>query len=207
MNIRSSKVPRAITVVMGCAMLGAVLGCAGPSEELVLEVTQTSNGFLLGPEDVLEVMVWRNKDLSKEVVVRPDGLISIPLIGDVQASGLTADQLGRRIEERLQVFMETPRVSVHVKEVNSYILYVVGEVRNPGKYRLKSYASVLQAIALAGGFTPFASKNEIQVVRNSQNDDGRLHEIHIPVRYDDLLSGDGELGNFVLRPGDIVVVP
>lgn len=207
MNIRSSKVPRAITVVMGCAMLGVVLGCAGPSRELVLEVTQTSNGFLLGPEDVLEVIVWRNADLSKEVVVRPDGLISIPLIGDVEASGLTADQLGRRIAERLQEFMDTPRVSVHVKEVNSYILYVVGEVRKPGKYQLKSYASVLQAIALAGGFTQFASKNEMQVVRNSQNDDGRPHEIHIPVRYDDLLSGEGELGNFVLRPGDIVVVP
>ena len=94
-----------------------------------------------------------------------------------------------------------------MKEVNSYNVFILGEVQKPGKYQLKSHTSVLQAIALAGGFTLYASKNKMQVVTSEANGDGRPHEIRIPVRYDELLSGKGERGNFVLKSGDIVVVP
>jgi len=98
-------------------------------------------------------------------------------------------------------------VTVSVKEVNSYNVYVLGEVAKPGKYQLKSHTTVLQAIAMAGGFTIYASKNKMQVVRNSLNGDGRPREMRIPARYDDLVSGKGELGNFILKAADIVVVP
>jgi len=191
-----------LTVVLACL----AAGCAGRSGNVSKELAQPVE-FLLGPEDVLEVNVWRNQDLSRLVVVRPDGMISMPLIGDVQASDLTANQLAARIADRLREFKENPSVSVSVKEVNSYNIYVLGEVSKPGKYQVKSHTSILQAIALAGGFTLFASKNKLQVVRNSANGDGKPHEIRIPVRYDDLLSGGGGPGNFILKSGDIVVVP
>ncbi len=199
-----------------CALTAAALvtglsGCATVSEDElkdVLKEAKYSYGeFLIGPEDVLEVRVWRNQDLTKEVVVRPDGMISMPLIGDVRASGRTANMLAQEIQERLKQFKESPMVSVHVRQVNSYSVYVIGEVAGPGKYQLKSYATVLQVIALAGGFTQYASRNKIQVVRNGVNGDGERREIHIPVRYDDLLDGTGEPGNFILKSGDIVVVP
>jgi Periplasmic protein involved in polysaccharide export len=181
-------------------------GCIGHSENLK-EAQATTTDFFLGPEDVLEITVWRNQDLSRQTVVRPDGMVSMPLIGDVQASGLTANQLAARIADRLKEFKESPSVSVSVKEVNSYNIFVLGEVGKPGKYQLKSNTSVLQAIAIAGGFSIYASKNKMQVVTTEVNGDGRPHEIRIPVRYNDLLNGKGERGNFVLKSGDIVVVP
>ncbi|HXX74368.1 MAG TPA: polysaccharide biosynthesis/export family protein [Nitrospiraceae bacterium] len=163
--------------------------------------------WLLGPEDVLVVTVWRNQDLSREVVIRPDGMISMPLIGDVQAAGLTANVLAKRIAERMTEFMSTPTVSVQVKEVSSYFIFVTGEVSKPGKYPLKSFATVLQAVSLAQGFTPFAAKNKMQVVRMVKNGNGDMHEVHIPVGFDDLVSGKGPVRNFVLKSGDVIVVP
>src|SRR5947199_2809247 len=163
--------------------------------------------FLLGPEDVLVVTVWRNQDLSRDVVIRPDGLISMPLIGDVPAAGLTANQLAKRIAERLKEIMATPTVSVQVKEVNSYFIYVLGEVTKPGKYPLKSYATVMQGVSLAGGITPFASKNKMHVLRVSTNGFGEQHQIQIPVAYDEILSGRSSVGNFFLKSGDVIVVP
>ena len=200
-----------VRVVSTCALLGTVLGCAGVSEEMrkemLKETSRSSQDFLLGPEDMLEVVVWRHQDLSREVVVRPDGMISVPLIGDVRVSGLTADELAQRIAARMEEFKESPMVSVHVKEVNSYSVYVLGEVTNPGKFQLKTYTTLLHAIALAGGFTEFASRNDIQVIRKSVNGNGTQGDMHIPVRYDDLLDGEGEVGNFLLNSGDILVVP
>ena len=194
-------------MTLGAVVLVALFGCAGISQELLDEINHTPNEFLLGPEDVLDVVVWRNQDLSREVVIRPDGMISLPLVGDVQASGVTADQLGERIAERLKEFKENPSVTVSVKQVNSYNIYVLGEVPKPGKYQLRSYTTVLQAIAMAGGFTPYASRGKIQVVRDSANGEGKPREIRIPVDYDDVLAGKNEPGNFRLKTGDIVVVP
>ena len=199
--------PRTIAVVVSFCVFGFALGCVGPAYEGGVEKTSSSKEFLLGPEDVLEVNVWRNQDLSRVVVVRPDGMISMPLIGDIRASGLTATQLAESISKRLKEFKENPSVSVSVKEVNSYFIYVLGEVARPGKVPLKSYATVLQGISIAGGFTPYASKNKIQVVRPNAQVDGEPREMRIPVRYDDLLSGTGEPGNFILKSGDTIVVP
>jgi len=165
-------------------------------------------GFLLGPEDELEITVWKNLELSRITAIRPDGLISMPLIGDIQAAGLTADVLAQRITERLkQYFATTPSVSVSVKTINSYSVFVLGEVTKPGKYQLKSYITVLQAISTAGGFTDYAKRNKLQIVRVTENSDRTRREVRIPLRYDDLVTGRGEPGNIVLHPGDTVLVP
>jgi polysaccharide export outer membrane protein len=182
-----------------------IVGCA--AEQKYQVEYEPPSSFLLGPEDVLTVTVWRNQDLSREVVVRPDGMISMPLIGDVPAAGVSTDVLAKRIAERLVEYMGNPTVSVQVKEVKSYYIYVVGEVTKPGKYPLQSYATVLQGISLANGFTPFASKNKMHVVRMVRNGTGRMEEVRIPVGYDDLVAGKSKVGNFILRSGDTIVVP
>jgi polysaccharide export outer membrane protein len=209
MRMRSVHLTRAIGWLLLSTLLITVQGCAGgPSLEAIDEANRGGKDFVLGPEDVLEISVWRNQDLSrKDVVVRPDGKISMPLIGELVASGLDANQLANLITERLKEFKERPSVSVSVKEVNSYSIYVLGEVAKPGKYQLKSHATVLQAVAVAGGFSIYAAKNKMQVLRRLVKEDGKLREIRIPARYDDLVSGEGEIGNFILKTGDVVLVP
>jgi polysaccharide biosynthesis/export protein len=208
MNPRTMFGATTVHVVVITALLGSVVGCFETTGDIVEEAGNSQKDFLLGPEDVLDIVVWKNDDLSqKAVVVRPDGKISMPLIGEVMAGGLTANQLASQIASRLKEFKERPTVTVSVKEVNSYYVYVLGEVSKPGKYQLKSHATVLQALAVANGFTIYAAKNKMQVIRNVQTEDGTLHEIRIPARYDDLISGRGELGNFFLKTGDVVVVP
>ncbi|MDH5727200.1 MAG: polysaccharide export protein, partial [Nitrospira sp.] len=141
------------------------MGCAEKRVDYKVDVVEPSD-FFLGPEDVLKVTVWKSPDLSGEVTIRPDGTITMPLIGDVPAAGLAANVLAKHIGERLTEYMSSPIVTVQVKEVNSYFIYVMGEVVKPGKYPLKSYANVMQGISLAGGFAPFANKNKIKVLRN-----------------------------------------
>lgn len=188
-------------IVLGAGMPG----CAQPT--LGEREYAAPQEFLLGPEDVVEIAVWKNQDMTKIVPIRPDGVISMPIIGDVRAAGLTTDALAQRITERLKPYIANPSVSVSVKDLNSYFIFVVGEVAKPGKFQLKSYATVLQAISLAGGFTEYAKKNKMQVVRLTPNGDKKLREIHIPVRYDDVVSGRTESGNIILSSGDTVVVP
>lgn len=163
--------------------------------------------FLIGPEDILVVTVWRNQDLSKEVIVRPDGKISLPLIGDIVAAGLTAQALSKHIADALAEYMSTPTVSVQVKEINSYHIYVVGEVARPGKIVLKSFTSVVQGISYAGGFTTFASRNNVHVLRMVKNGQGETKQVMIPVPYMDIVQGKNLDANFILRAGDVIVVP
>jgi len=182
-----------------------VSGCFKP--DVIIPPGPPKEGFVLGPEDVIEVVVWKNPDLSRQVVIRPDGKISLPLIGDLPASGLTADQLAGSIAERFKAYKANPSVSINVIEVNSYYVFIVGEVNGPGKLQLKSYTTLLQAISLVGGFTQFASRNDIRVIRNVINTDGKIHELRIPIRYDDLISDDGGVYNITLKSGDTIIVP
>lgn len=212
MTIAMSSRQRAWTLLSWCLLATMVFGSGGCAEQRMddkLDLTAPSE-FSLGPEDVLRVTVWKSPDLSGEVTIRPDGTITMPLIGDVQAVGLTANVLAKHITERLTEYISAPIVTVQVKEVNSYFIYVLGEVVRPGKYPLKSYANVMQGISLAGGLAPFASKNKIKVLRNvstgPQGHEGK-HQIEIPVRYDDILKGTAMPGNFILRSGDVIVVP
>lgn len=187
-------------------LAGGAVGCVGEQVNYKVDMVAPSE-FLLGPEDVLNVTIWKNQDLSREVVVRPDGMISMPLVGDIQATGLTANLLAKRIAERLTEYLASPIVFVQVKDVNSYFIYVMGEVAKPGKYSLKSYANVMQGISLAGGFTPYAKKNKIKVLRVMADGSNGKHQVEIPVQYDEILKGNAVPGNFFLRIGDVIVVP
>lgn len=201
-----SRLTRIATQLCVVGLVAIMLpGCV---EDLVQKRTyETPAGFLLGPEDLLEITVWKNPDLSRVTAIRPDGLISMPIIGDVQASGLTADALAHRISDRVKQYIRDPAVSVSVKELNSYSIFVLGEVSKPGKYRAKSYITLLQAISMAGGLTEYAKKNRMQVVRLRPNGDHKIDELRIPFNYDDLIMGSGDPGNIILLSGDTVVVP
>jgi polysaccharide export outer membrane protein len=165
----------------------------------------STGDYKIGSEDVLDVIVWKSPDLSKVVSVRPDGKISLPLIGDIVVEGLTVAQVKQDLEARLKEFKESPNVSVVVQQVNSYGIYVLGEVAKPGRYQMKTFTTVLQAISTAGGFTPYAAKNKMFVLRKSSN---AGTETRIDVSYDDIISGGGNVSqNILLIPGDTVVVP
>lgn len=197
--------------VVGALILATAMsavGCAGPSAEVIAETKNATKEFLLGPEDVLDIVVWRSDDMTqRDVVVRPDGKISMPLIGEVEATGRTAKEVAAHIAERLKEYKESPTVYVKVKEANSYYVYVLGDVTKPGKYQVKSHATVLQAIAMAGGFTTYAAKNNMQVRRTVVGQDGSSKEFKIPAPYDELVSGEGKIKDFVLKTGDMIVVP
>jgi polysaccharide biosynthesis/export protein len=164
-------------------------------------VSATGPQYRLGPEDVLRISVWGNKDLTLDLVVRPDGKISVPLIQDIQAEGLTAAELADLIQQRLLAYIKEPHVSVIVLQVNASKFYVVGAVKKPGTYFLRGDVSVLQALAMAEGFTTFASPRKIRLVRNV----GGKQEVR-RVNYYDVI-GKGGRGNYLLRPGDTIVVP
>ena len=163
-----------------------------------------TENYIIGPEDVLEITVWRNVDLSKVVTVRPDGKVSLPLIGDVEAVGRSAGQLAELIAARLKEYKENPQVSIVVQQVNSYAIYVMGEITRPGKFPLKSKTTLLQAITLAGGFTPNAARNKLVVFRFG---DKGQKDIKIKASYDDIILRDSSLQNIELKPGDTIVVP
>jgi polysaccharide export outer membrane protein len=196
--------------VLVVALLLAVQVGAGGCLQQDVQYRGTSvppTEFLIGPEDVLVVTVWRNQELSKEVIVRPDGKISMPLLGDIPAAGLTAQALSKQLADGLVEFMSTPTVSVQVKEINSYHIFAVGEVARPGKIVLKSFTSVLQGISYAGGFTLFASRNNVHVLRNVMNGQGETKQVMIPVPYQDIVQGKNLEANIILKAGDVIVVP
>ncbi len=161
----------------------------------------TAPEYRLGPEDVLRISVWENRELTLDVVVRPDGKISFPLIQDVQAEGLTAAELASSIHQKLLSFIMDPQVSVIVTQVNAPKVFVIGNVTRPGPYPLRSDTSILQALSLAGGFTQFASPRSIKLVRGT----GAKQEVK-KVNYYSLIESGGE-GNYLLKPGDTIVVP
>ncbi len=161
-----------------------------------------SGAYVIGPEDGLDISVWKDDSLKTSALVRPDGGISFPLVGELAAAGLTADQLREEIRKRLERFIPDAVVTVAVVHVASYRIYVLGRVNKPGDYTVGRDVDVLQALTLAGGLTPFAHENDIRVVRKV---DGR--STTIPFRYSDVLK-DGDLAqNITLRSGDVLLVP
>ncbi len=163
-----------------------------------------SSAYLIGPGDMLSITVWKNDTLSRVVPVRPDGKISIPLLHDVQASGLTAMQLRDKISTALSEFMPNPEVTVSVSDVRSLRVSILGEVVKPGVLELRGETTILEAIAMAGGFKDFASPSKITVIRNEEN--GKTKRIRF--NYNRAVSsGASDEENLVLRSGDVVVVP
>jgi polysaccharide export outer membrane protein len=158
--------------------------------------------YRIGPEDTLQIFVWKNETLSRLVSVRPDGKISLPLLGDVQASGQTARELRDTLVKRYVEFIASPEISVIVNEVKSIKVSVIGEVPKAGRYELKSRTTVLDMLAMAGGFGQFASRSRVFVLRPEA---GKMKRI--PFNFNKAVSEGGEQENFYLQPGDIVVVP
>ena len=177
---------------------------AQTSEKLEKALLIVTPEYFIGPEDVLNITVWRNVDLSREVTVRPDGRISLPLIGDITAVGRTPAQLSEDISSKLKEYKENPQVSIVIKEVNSYVIYVLGEVAKPGKYPLRSKTTLLQGITIASGFTATAARNKMVVFRFAKDGQG---QIKIKASYDDIVLRDGSNQNIELKPGDQIVVP
>jgi len=162
-----------------------------------------SKDFLIGLEDVLSVFVWREPDLSvKEVTVRPDGKITIPLINDIQAAGLTVDQLQERITEQLKDFVASPSVTVVVVKVMSQKVSIVGEVGQPGVYPLGGPMTVLELLARAGGFREYAKKKNITIVRQESG-----QSVRYKFNYKDVSEGKNLQQNIALKNGDIIIVP
>jgi polysaccharide biosynthesis/export protein len=162
--------------------------------------------FVIGPEDVLEVAVWGNTDVTRTVPVRPDGKISLPLINDIQAAGLTPIQLRETVTKALKPYIPEPAVSVLVREIHSFKVTVIGQVKAPGRYELKGRATVLDVLAMAGGLNEYAARGRILVLRDEQ---GTPRQIPFP--YDKLTSKHaskpGGPENLCVRPGDVILVP
>jgi polysaccharide export outer membrane protein len=211
------KQGRVISVV--CALMVAVLGvgAAGAQQKAEQKTAAapaktpappapgpaiSAEQYKIGPEDLIAVSVWKNDAMSRVIPVRPDGMISLPLLDDIQASGLTPMQLRDVITKKLTDYMPTPEVSVIVNEVRSFKVSVMGEVARPSRYELKSLTTVLDVLAQAGGFTQFANRSRIVILR--PNGKGMTR---IPFNYNKVISSGGEDENLYLQPNDIVLIP
>lgn len=179
------------TLSSGSTAIGATPGGAG-----------VDPGYRLGAEDVMLISVWKDEQLTREVVVRPDGMFSFPLVGDSQAQDRTVEEIRADLVKRLTKYIPNPNVSVSVTKVLSYKIYVVGRVNKPGEYLIGHYTDVLQALSLAGGLTPFAAENDIKVIRRVKGE----KEV-FPFRYGDMRKGNDLDQNILLQRGDVVMVP
>ena len=187
-----------------------VLLCSCASEYTVLnsvaDIMQTLNAedeFVIGHGDLLEVSVWGQEGLdAQRVTVQPDGKISLPLVDDVSAIGLTVDALRQDLDKRYREFIREPTVSVTVAEIRSLKIYILGEINTPGQYDLLSYTDVLQAIAMAGGFTIYAKKNKIEIIRTFGG-----QKIKTRFNYSQVVRGKNLQQNIALKPGDVIIVP
>ncbi len=208
-----------LTALLGAGALAEAAQQAGPSTDKpearphgaestravatpVITGAATPAGYVIGPEDVLTIMFWKDKDMSGDVIVRPDGKISTPLLNDIQAAGLTPDELRVRINQEASNYLEDPNATVVVKQINSRKVFITGEVEKPGPYSLTGPMTVLQLIANAGGFKEYAERDRIVIMRS---ENGR--QIQLPFDYSAVVRGRKLQQNVELKPGDTVVVP
>lgn len=158
--------------------------------------------YVIQPGDALEIFVWKEPELSREVLVRPDGRISFPLIQDMDASGMTPEELRSRVEELLSQYLSAPNVTVIVTQINHYKIYVTGKVQNPQSFTLPEPVNVLQALSIAGGFAEYADESDIKIVRNYGD-----RYVYLDFNYKDVIKGKNLNQNIILRTGDVIVVP
>jgi polysaccharide biosynthesis/export protein len=185
------------------ALLTAVL-LAFSTNAIAVEKTEKVSRppYRLQPGDVIAVSVWKEQDLQREVLVRPDGALTFPLAGEVNVDGQTVEELRVALVERLRRFVPDPVVTVSVKEIGGNRVYVLGKVARPGEFPFSSPVDVMQALSLAGGATPFAQVNDIVILRR---DNGAQQALHF--RYGEVERGRNLQQNFLLQSGDTVVVP
>jgi polysaccharide export outer membrane protein len=162
----------------------------------------TDPNYVIGAQDVVDISVWKEPEVSRTVPVRPDGMISLPLLGDVLAAGRSPMQLSREITEKLKRFIADPQVTVIITQINSQRIYIMGEVGRPGAYALLPGMTVLQALSNAGGFSVFAKLKDIYVLRTEGD-----KQVKHPFNYKDVIKGNRPEQNLELKAGDTVVVP
>lgn len=199
-------------VVLTIALTGAIASAQEPAKSSRGTSTGSSSqgnaqpsvdaGYKIGPQDMLRIDVWKEPDISRSVPVRPDGKISLPLLNDVQAAGLTAMELADVIREGLKKYITSPQVTVTVAEINSRRVYCNGEVLKPGALLLLPNMTALQALSSCGGFTQFARLKGIYILRM---ENGKQKQY--PFNYKDVIKGKKPEDNILLQPGDIIVVP
>src|SRR5262245_31781424 len=189
------------SLMLGCSMTGNMGNTAAYSNGSEPPAVADAS-YLLGPEDVVKVSVWKDEHLTQEVVVRPDGMISFPLVGDIPAAGRTVEDVRLDLVKRLNKFVPNPHVSVLATKIQSYKIYVIGRVNKPGEFLVGHYTDVLQALSLAGGLTPYAAENDIKVIRRKDGE-----EVMFEFRYGDAKKGKDLKQNILLQRGDVVLVP
>jgi len=195
-----------IRVALGTLLLlGSALGAVAQETQEKNEMPKSATsdpGFIIGPEDILAINVWKEAELSRTVPVRPDGMISLPLINDVKAAGLTPIQLSTAIAEKLRKFITDPQVTVIVQTINSLKIHIMGEVGRAGTFPMLPDMTVLQALSGAGGFTQYANTKKIYILRQENG-----KQIKIPFNYKEVIQGKKPEQNILLKSGDTIVVP
>lgn len=186
----------------GAALAGQNAGTGNAVRPNAVSSATTDPGYVIGAQDVLDISVWKDPELTQTVPVRPDGKISMPLLNDVQAAGLTPGQLKAQITDGLEKFMTDPIVTVIVTQINSQRVYITGEVTKTGAYPLLPGMTILQALSSAGGFTNFANTKKIYMFRTVNG-----KRVVFPFNYRDVIRGKSIDQNVVLEPGDTIVVP
>lgn len=187
-----------------CAVIFSMLlfSSAVKAEMTGSDSGSNTNQYLLGPQDELEISVWKEDDLNKTVVVRPDGAINFPLAGEIFVAKKTVGQVQKEISRKIKNYIPEAVVTVSVAKVAGYRVYVLGKVNNPGEYILGSYVDVMQALTLADGFTPYASENDVKILRRQSG-----KKLMIEFDYSEVIRGKNLDQNITLLSGDIVVVP
>jgi polysaccharide biosynthesis/export protein len=163
---------------------------------------EATAGYHFNPGDLVRVSVWREEELDRQALVQPDGTISFPLVGQIAAAGRTPQEVQGEIVKRIETYIPEPVVTVELLEARGNKVYVIGEVEHPGEYQLGRPITAVQAISLAGGFTPFAGRGRIQILRRDASGD-----TSIPFDYNAVADGKNLAGNIELLPGDTVIVP
>lgn len=172
------------------------------STQPILAETPAGEAYQVEPGDVLEISVWREEGLEKQVVVRPDGGLSFPLVGNVQASGKSIEELQTEVSDKLKRFIPDPSVNVAVLKLDGNKVYVIGKVNRPGEFPATRRVDVMQALSMAGGMTPYAAANKIRILRREGG-----KQTAIPFAYGDIEKGESLEQNILLKAGDVVVVP
>ncbi|MEQ1802486.1 MAG: polysaccharide biosynthesis/export family protein [Gammaproteobacteria bacterium] len=189
-----------IVASLGIAAPGLAVGADDPSP--AAPAATAAGGYGVNPGDILEISVWKEVDLQKQVMVRPDGFFSFPLTGDIRAEGRTVEDVRQDVANRVGRFVPEPVVSVAIMEPRGSKVYVIGQVNRPGEYPVNRFVDIVQAISMAGGFTPFAQLDNIKVLRREG-----AKQSAIPFSYGDIAAGKRLQQNIVLAPGDTVLVP
>jgi len=186
-------------IFISLILLGiSVMGLAGANDDIVNNLPR----YKLGPEDVLEITVWEEEALQKEVLIGPDGRLTFPLVGEIEALGKTIEDVRQEVTKRLKRFIPGAVVSVSLLRIGSNKAYVIGKVNQPGEYTTGRYVTVMQALSMAGGLKQFSAGNKIKVLRFVNG-----HEMAIPFNYDEIVKGKNLDQNIILKDGDVVVVP